>query len=673
MSRLTAFFLAIFCWLVLPAQGVNFPLTWRWSNPLPHGGNIVDLAYSNGLVVEVAERGQIYTSEDLVSWTPRESHVTNSLRAVTFLGGRIIITGENGVVLFADDHFSFYEVDLGTTDWLEGVAASPNLVVAVGDNGALYRSTNGVVWNRKQPALTSTWLRSIGYGGGQFVVAGENGYVATSPDGTNWTPKTLAGSSGVNLNRVQWIGDRFVIAGDNGKAWDNIGGISWRAVISGATNELDAVAGYVNAQLQSSQLLAGDGEVRLYEGSSWSNQLGSTVAAPPPSWAYYSGLFDGSLYLLGGRTGMFVEGIKTNSSTPTVWTEPGSSIRNWLWQVARFPDFYLAVGDHGTAMSSLNGIDWDLEFIPTNYFNSVFLGAGGPTNFFLIAGSQGSLLYSTNIYVTNASGWNSIAPPTVNDLQGVAWQGNLFVVTGGGGTILTSPKGTNWTKQTSPVTTFLSSVEPYPGGFVAVGDAGTILTSPNGTNWTKHLFNTTNWLYQVRYLNGGLMAVGENGTILVSTNGTNWQTRTSGTASWLNAVEFIGQTYFVVGNQGTVLASADSLTWTNVGTLTKKSLCGLAKSQGQLLAVGAEGIILRSRIIPDLTPITIKSYGHTASQNLFLFSGKPDQQFTLDSCTTFADWFSGVALEFLDSSGTLIYLEDANPGTKKFFRTTLAP
>ena len=77
-------------------------------------------------------------------------------------------------------------------------------------------------------------VRSIDYGGGQFVVAGENGYVATSPDGTNWTQKTLAGSSGVNLNRVRWIGDRFVIAGDNGKAWDNIGGISWRVVTSGS-------------------------------------------------------------------------------------------------------------------------------------------------------------------------------------------------------------------------------------------------------------------------------------------------------------------------------------------------------------------------------------------------------------------------------------------------------
>jgi hypothetical protein len=63
-------------------DAVEFPLRWRWSNPAPHGGNVVDMAYSAtlGLAVQVAERGQIYTSDDLSLWLPRDSHVTNSLR-----------------------------------------------------------------------------------------------------------------------------------------------------------------------------------------------------------------------------------------------------------------------------------------------------------------------------------------------------------------------------------------------------------------------------------------------------------------------------------------------------------------------------------------------------------------------------------------------------------------
>nr|MBP8259952.1 hypothetical protein [Verrucomicrobiota bacterium] len=56
------------------------PLPWRWSNPTPHGANIVDIAWAGGLAVQVGERGQIFTSTDLDSWTPRDSHTDRSLR-----------------------------------------------------------------------------------------------------------------------------------------------------------------------------------------------------------------------------------------------------------------------------------------------------------------------------------------------------------------------------------------------------------------------------------------------------------------------------------------------------------------------------------------------------------------------------------------------------------------
>ena len=89
-----------------PRQGnaANYPLRWRWCNPAPHGNNIKDMAYNYnlGLAVQVAERGQIYTSADLDLWTVRDSGVTNALRGVTFLGNRLIVAGENGLILYAD-------------------------------------------------------------------------------------------------------------------------------------------------------------------------------------------------------------------------------------------------------------------------------------------------------------------------------------------------------------------------------------------------------------------------------------------------------------------------------------------------------------------------------------------------------------------------------------------
>src|SRR2546429_4753084 len=135
--------------LLVPFQksfGVSFPLRWRWSNPRPHGGNIVDMADSPslGLGVQVAERGQLYTSDNLSTWLSRDSGVTNALRAVTFFGSRIVVTGEAGVVLYADSVTDFRRgtlLDGATGDWLESVAASAQNLVAVVGNGPVYTTT----------------------------------------------------------------------------------------------------------------------------------------------------------------------------------------------------------------------------------------------------------------------------------------------------------------------------------------------------------------------------------------------------------------------------------------------------------------------------------------------------------------------------------------------------
>src|SRR5881409_2270407 len=179
-----AFCTVLIGWLLffpsLDSHAVNFPLRWRWSNPRPHGNNVVDMAYSPllGLGVQVAERGQLYTSDDLGTWLPRDSGVTNALRAVTFFGSRIVITGESGVVLYADSPAEFKPgtlLDGPTGDWLEGVAASPEIVVAVGDTGAVYTSTNGVSWKRQRSL--DQWLRGVAFGNGTFIAVGEIGLI----------------------------------------------------------------------------------------------------------------------------------------------------------------------------------------------------------------------------------------------------------------------------------------------------------------------------------------------------------------------------------------------------------------------------------------------------------------------------------------------------------------
>ena len=126
-------------------------LNWYWSNPQPHGNDIVGMTWNGSLGVSVCELGQIYTSPDLVNWLPQNSNLTNDLQAVTFFGNRIVLTGAFGAVAYSDDGVNFAAGSLNTTNWIVSVAAGPNLLVAVGDNGALYTSTDGAAWHLQKP------------------------------------------------------------------------------------------------------------------------------------------------------------------------------------------------------------------------------------------------------------------------------------------------------------------------------------------------------------------------------------------------------------------------------------------------------------------------------------------------------------------------------------------
>jgi hypothetical protein len=685
----------VFASITSQLEAVTFPLRWRWSNPTPHGANIIDMAFKDGLAVQVAERGQIFTSDDLLFWTPRESGTTSALRAVTFFNNRIVITGENGTVVYGDSVEAFNVVNLGTADWLEGVAASPTLLVAVGDNGAIYTSADGANWQRRAVSF-SNWLRSVAYGStaGRFVAVGEGGLVAVSSNGTSWQRLTTSIPSTTDLNKVAWINNQFLLVGSGGKNYFSDSGLLWFSLGANVTNDLFAVTGQNGARL-----MAGDSQLLLSEPrAAWSNELDPSKTAPAPAWTYLSAIWTGDSYWVGGRTGMLVEGFKTNStSSPTFWLPYSDTLRNWLWDLRRFNGLYITVGDFATILTSSDGVNWSIELIPSSATNTTFLGVGGFTNLAVAVGSAGSILLSPDeqrqVTSTNASGtittnmvstlgviWNAVEPrPTTNDLQGVTAWNDLLVASGGNGTILTSLNGSNWVQRTTPTTRFLSSVTGFRGGLVAVGDDGTVLTSPDGNAWTLRNANTLDWIFRVRNFNDQLVAVGQNGAILTSIDGVNWTRRISGTTSWLNDIARIDQTWFVVGNQGTILTSPDLITWTSRGTITEKSIyTAETNPNGQLIVAGIEGIILRSQIVPRSDPIFVQyTYGKSSANvttNRFLFSGLPDQRFTLERSRDLNAWTGIRSYDLLDGGSVLLYEEEVlNAPPWEFFRAKIQP
>jgi hypothetical protein len=713
--------LVMFCAAAPPLPGSAQKLAWSWSNPQPHGNDVVGMAWNGTLGVQVCELGRVYTSPNLIDWFPQNSNLTNDLQAVTFFGNRIIITGASGAIAYSDDGVNFTNCSVNSGDnWLVSVAASPNLVVAVGDNGVLYTSTDGATWHLQSPPpyLAPSWLTGVAYGNGVFVTTGDTGglpggsYIASSSDGIHWTDQTPAYSFMLglgNLEDVAWVnssGSRtnfpytgFWAVDDAGNAiYSTNNGDSWNQFkIFNSTNVL-----YTIAADNVTGLLAGDSEVRLGSFSVvsnrvvWPEQIGSALTAAPP-WTYFAAVSKtNGTYELAGYDGMLVQSYVTNGGY--YWNTPYYSPRDWLWQVTLDNGLYVAVGDNVRIMTSDDGADWTVEEVPlTNSVSpaeTVFFCVGGTTNLLVAAGTQGSLAISPNIlipvvetnddgslFTNNASSigviWDSLPAPagTTNDLAGVCTFSNKLYLVGGNGTLLNSQDGTNWSKLNSGTTNYLSGIATCTNGLlVLTGNEGTVLTSPDGINWTKRASGTTNWLYRLRCVNGRLLALGENGSMLTSTNGTNWAIISSGVTNWLNDAVMVSNTCYVVGNQGVVLTSTNFVNWTNFGTITTKSLEGTATQNGQLVVAGFEGTILRSQVVPVLSPVNFISFAQSGGYNLFSVSGVVDQQFTLDSSTNLQKWTTGPLLDLYYGDGTLIFYTAMPTNTPlQFYRCALSP
>lgn len=694
-------------------------LNWHWSNPQPFGNNITALAYggTNTAYVAACDRGQLYSSTDLVTWQSQYTGTRRALRAALYVGTNLVVAGESGTLLFGPGPDALTLQDLGTTDWLEGLAASPTQIVAVGDNGAVYTSRNGTAWTRRNPGFT-TWLRGVTYSAssGFFIAVGEAGLIATSPDGVNWTKRTS--NTTANLNRVIWTGLTFIAVGEGGVALYSSNGTSnWRAGTTSITEDLNATA------LDDVQetVAVGAGAViidaTLGAGRLWKNELNPNRVSPPPTATYYSALWDGSRFVLGGRAGLLVQG--TRQSFSYNWTAYASPTRSWLWDIATATatgtnisasvlnesivlstnrttnTFYSAVGQGPVLLQSDNGREWSTGLAPASATDVVYLGVAARQDLLIAVGSGGAIAVSraeyqpsvttnsftngaivktvvlTNYINTAGLAWGASTSKVTVDLQGVCTTESLHIATGANGTILTSPDAITWTSRTSPRKTFLSSVERSPSGFVAAGDLGTLLFSTDGITWQDKSISTTNWIYRARWRGNQWIALGQNGSLYTSPNGTTWTARASGVTAWLNDVTYVEGTYYAVGTQGTVVTSPDGITWSAADSITGKTLYGAATANGQLVAVGAEGVILRALVGTPEKPVEFVKYPKVPEEDLFLFSGSTDQLFRLDRSTNLIDWTTGPLLEITDTQGVLLFLSsETNNPVQQFYRAT---
>jgi len=107
---------------------------------------------------------------------------------------------------------------------LNAVAAGNGAFVAVGNEGAIMSSPDGIEWTDINSG-TSRRLNSVIWGDGMFVAGGDSGTIVTSADGTDWTVRHSEGSE--PIHSIVWGGRKYVAVERSFSTFTSDNGIEW--------------------------------------------------------------------------------------------------------------------------------------------------------------------------------------------------------------------------------------------------------------------------------------------------------------------------------------------------------------------------------------------------------------------------------------------------------------
>lgn len=201
----------------------------NWKNITPVGSSS---SFYNGVInynnqaVVVGSGGVVVTfdaktGEDFKTVT---SNTNNDLFAIGVSGNNsnylYVAVGANGTIITSSDGITWTKSDIPTTENLYALTI-PNATVApskdnpyvvVGSKGVILTSYDGKSWNNVVSGTTNTLL-AVQYSSGVFIAAGVNGTILKSSDGVNWSP---ANTSKATKPNIKDYNIRDVVSQNNG-------------------------------------------------------------------------------------------------------------------------------------------------------------------------------------------------------------------------------------------------------------------------------------------------------------------------------------------------------------------------------------------------------------------------------------------------------------------------
>jgi hypothetical protein len=215
----------------------------------PVGLNAV--AYVNGIYV--AAGNDVVVSTDAATWTTTISAYTGTFISV----GGVFVTDFTGFIAVGKvtdtvsavisvmqtsiDGVTWSTPSVPTTNTLNAVADSDTTLVAVGDNGVKYYSSDAINWTLAPSSIYTNKLNDIIYSRRLtlFVTVGNNGTIMWSGDGYAWS--NAISSTTENLLGITWntLVNKFVVVGNNNTILESSDGNTWVNVAIFSTDVID--------------------------------------------------------------------------------------------------------------------------------------------------------------------------------------------------------------------------------------------------------------------------------------------------------------------------------------------------------------------------------------------------------------------------------------------------
>jgi photosystem II stability/assembly factor-like uncharacterized protein len=443
---------------------------------------------------------------------------------------------------------------------------SNDVVIAVGYNGTILKSTNsGINWYNTN-TNTDKWINSVSFINNNTGFAGGEGLLKTTDSGENWNLHSsqngkaffLNNNTGFTIGSVPWPPPTYS-AGFISRTTD--GGHTWSQGIyplAYSFNSLDI-----------------KGNLAMVCGSGYDGSIIFLTTNYGNNWIYKQtntfgdlqsiNFLSDSIIITSGYTSTYGVVLKT-TNLGTNWLVISNSLPPYIY------DSYFInqntgyiVGVNGIILKTSNsGNNWHQNIMPfDSYFNGISFDNSGNG---VICGSRGIIYLSSNSGENWYSPYNRIYEKNFNKLYFLN-KDSGFVLGDSSWIFRTTNGGFNWTSTQISQNKIIRSINfaNINIGY-AVGLSGSIFKTTNsGVNWIDVGFNYNQNINDVFFINENTgYLTGFYSEVIKTTNGgLNWQQIPTGFTFSMISIKFLNiDTGFIAGTSNTILKTINGgLNW----------------------------------------------------------------------------------------------------------------